>query len=247
MKPILFIFSLLSILAFTSCGKGSNFKSSALSPAADEDCEGCTERGLNAPVGPQPLPSPRTDFDADSSNPRRSTLRFPEFDPRWGLTKRIYEKAVAYFEENKGSMANPRYFTVVDFNLSASRERFFLFDLSTGSVEKHAVAAGKNSDPGDSGFATHFSNEPESKMSSLGFYETLETYNGTHGLSLRLKGLSESNSNAESRQIVMHPATYVKDAVPHAGRSWGCTAIDPKYSASVISRVKGGSVILVDR
>ena len=82
-------------------------------------------------------------------------------------------------------------------------------------------------------------------MSSLGFYRTLTTYNGKHGYSLKLAGLSPTNSNAEARAIMMHPADYVVDGV-RAGRSWGCTAIDPKTSKDVIDRVKNGSIMLVD-
>ena len=84
-------------------------------------------------------------------------------------------------------------------------------------------------------------------MSSLGFYRTLQTYNGKHGLSLRLEGLSPTNSNAAEPAIVMHPADYVSDSAPKAGRSWGCPALDPNESSSMISRVKNGSVLLIDR
>ena len=67
------------------------------------------------------------------------------------------------------------------------------------------------------------------------------------GLSLRLEGLSPTNSNAAERAIVMHPADYVSDSAPKAGRSWGCPALDPNVSSSMISRVKNGSVLLIDR
>lgn len=239
MKKLLPFLAAASLLTLVSCGKKS----------ADEACPSgsCTEQSLNAPVGPQPPPEPHVPYEGKPGNPPRDSLRFPDFDPQWGLTRRLYDKASEYYEQNRGAVPNPRYFTIVDFNLSASSKRLFLFDLSSGKVEKHAVAAGKNSDPDNSGFATHFSNQEGSEMSSLGFYQTLQTYNGTHGLSLRLEGLSPTNSNAESRAIVMHPATYVDDSVPHAGRSWGCTAIDPSVSAGIINRLKNGSLILVDR
>jgi len=233
--------AVLASITLTSCGKNES------NPASGETCESCTEQSLNAPVGPQPAPEPMVEYDAVPTNPKRSTLRFPAFDPSWGLTKRIFDKAVVYYQRNQATIPNPRYFTIVDFNLRATQKRLFLFDLSNGSVERHAVAAGKNSDPDNNGYATQFSNVEGSKESSLGFYRTLTTYNGTHGLSLKLAGLDSTNSNVERRAIVMHPANYVSDATPFAGRSWGCTAIDPKISASVIARLKNGSGMLVDR
>jgi hypothetical protein len=48
-------------------------------------------------------------------------------------------------------------------------------------------------------------------MSSLGVYKTAETYNGKHGLSLRLDGLSPTNSKARERAVVVHGADYVED------------------------------------
>ena len=192
----------------------------------EESCSktACNETEINAPVGPQPPAEIPLPYDSVPGNPPRENLRFPLFQSAWGLNRSIYEKAVTFFEMNKGQIANPRYFTIVDFNRPSFAKRLYLFELSAGTVETHAVAAGKNSDSDGDGLATDFSNEPESKMSSLGFYRTLETYNGAHGLSLRLDGLNPSNSNAFKRAIVVHPAAYVSDAVPKAGRSWGCPA-----------------------
>lgn len=186
-------------------------------------------------------------YDQDPGNPPRDSLRFPDFNPSWGLTRKIYEKAVAYYEKNRTVIPNPRYFSIVDFNLHQSKKRLFLFDLSNGGVERHAVAAGKGSDADGDGYATRFSNEPGSNMSSLGFYQTLQTYSGDHGYSLRLAGLDPTNSNAEARAIVIHPAAYVSDDPTRAGQSWGCPAIDPDVSKRIIDKVRNGSMLLMDR
>ncbi len=217
-------------------------------PEQEETCQGdsCSERDINAPVGVQAEEAPVDDYDSIAGNPARSTLRFPIFDPSWSLSRAIFEKAMHYFEQNKNSIPNPRYFMVVDFNLHSSKKRLFVFDLSNGTVQKHNVAAGKNSDPDGNGYATRFSNTPNSKMSSLGFYQTLHTYTGGHGLSLRLRGLSGTNSNVEARDVVMHPANYVSDS-GRAGRSWGCPAIDPAISQGLIAKVKNGAMLLIDR
>lgn len=231
-------------ILLTACGKAG----SPVTSAEEEICseEACNEQSLNEPVGPQPEQEPEVAYDMVASNPARATLRFPAFSSSWGLKRATYDKAARYFNANKNSIANPRYFMVVDFSKHSSARRFFLFDLSNGKVERNNVAAGKNSDPDVNGYATLFSNVEGSKKSSLGFYRTGTTYNGKHGLSLHLHGLSSTNSNAYSRAIVIHSADYVKNGVK-AGLSWGCPALDPAVSANVIGRVKNGAMLLIDR
>jgi hypothetical protein len=79
-------------------------------------------------------------------------------------------------------------------------------------------------------------------MSSLGFYLTAETYNGEHGYSLRLDGLSSTNSNARERAIVIHAADYVAPG-EKIGRSWGCPAVEPRYHQQIIDELKEGALI----
>ena len=80
-------------------------------------------------------------------------------------------------------------------------------------------------------------------MSSLGLYRTAETFNSQHGYSLRLDGLSPTNSKVRARGIIMHPASYVSDRKEYAGRSWGCFALDPAVSASTITKLKGRALL----
>ena len=79
--------------------------------------------------------------------------------------------------------------TVIDFNKSSKKERFFIIDLSTYSIiHESLVAHGKNS---GWDIPSSFSNLENSHKSSLGFYVTGETYVGKHGLSLKLNGLEK--------------------------------------------------------
>ena len=84
-------------------------------------------------------------------------------------------------------------------------------------------------------------------MSSLGVYLTLDSYIGEHGLSLHLKGLEATNSNAEVREIVLHGAAYVSDEIaatqPRLGRSLGCHAVDANLSSPLVTQLMGGSLI----
>lgn len=231
------------ILTLTACGAVPN--------PADQECTttSCSEADINAPIpGTPDSAEPVTDDSREpASDPiAEATYRFPAFSSGWGMSRDMYDKAVDYYARNSRSLANPRYVTVIDMSKHSSVKRWFLFDLKLVKVERYLTTHGTNSDKNNDGYAESFSNVNGSKQSSLGFYKTSTTYTGSNGHSLKLDGLSSTNSNARARAIVVHPATYVDESVPRAGRSWGCPALDPKYAKSVIDRIKGGSLMLID-
>lgn len=79
-------------------------------------------------------------------------------------------------------------------------------------------------------------------MAPLGFYLTAETYFGEHDYSLRLDGLTTTNSNARARAIVIHGATNVRN-LPLIGRSYGCPALEEGETTSVIDMIKKGALM----
>lgn len=164
-------------------------------------------------------------------------------DPNRVIPAKLREAALAYFDVNKKNFANQKYITVVDFSAHSSRARFFIVDMATGKVQALHVSHGKNSDTNNDGYAERFSNKSGSEASSVGFYRVSEPYNGSHGYSVRLDGLSSTNSNVRARAVVIHPADYVSEKKSKAGRSWGCLALDPLYSSKVISLLKNGSML----
>lgn len=166
-------------------------------------------------------------------------------DPDHLVPKDLLAKALDYFDKNQAIIKNKNYLVVINFKQHNSKERFYIIDMQSGHVEKYLTAHGKNSDPDFDGYATLFSNTPNSEMSSLGFYLTAETYQGSHGLSLALDGLSPTNSNARSREIVIHGASYVTPG-DKIGRSWGCPALDLRYYVEVINQIKNGVLIYAD-
>lgn len=166
------------------------------------------------------------------------------FQASWGLKQQVYREAMQAYVVNPWK--NERFAMVVDFSQPSKNRRLYLFDLKNKTVSRHNVAVGKNSDRDNDGIADSFSNVPGSNESSLGLYRTAETYNGRHGLSLRLDGLLGSNSNARSRAIVIHGATYVVDGV-RAGRSHGCPAVDMKIFKGLIEKTKGGAMLYIGR
>lgn len=135
---------------------------------------------------------------------------------------------------------------VIDYSLPSTKPRLWVFDLNSGSlVYQELVAHGRNS--GDN-LAHAFSNNPSSLQSSLGLYETLDTYDGDNGYSLRLQGLEPGiNDHAYDRAIVMHGAAYVSEGfiqkVGRIGRSWGCPAVRREIARPLIDSLKGGNYV----
>ena len=167
---------------------------------------------------------------------------YSHLDPDHLIPTKILQTAVNYYDEHLANIPNKRFLGLIDFKQHNSRERFYIVDMESGRVEKYLVAHGKNSDSNFDGYATKFSNVNDSKMSSLGFYLTAETYSGAHGYSLRLDGLSTTNSNARVRDIVMHAADYVTPG-KKIGRSFGCPAVETRYHQQIIDQIKEGSLL----
>ncbi len=138
--------------------------------------------------------------------------------------------------------------TVCDFNLPSTEKRLWVIDILSGKVLFNTlVAHGMGS--GDE-YARSFSNEENSHQSSLGFYVTGDTYNGEHGLSLKLNGMDYGfNDAAMSRGIVVHGANYVSETYiagnAKLGRSWGCPAVPDKLKQAIIKVIQGGTCLFI--
>ena len=141
------------------------------------------------------------------------------------------------------------YITIIDFSKPSNEERFFVIDLENKKVDFSTyVSHGKNTGLDT---AVKFSNKMNSYQSSLGFYLTINTYEGSNGYSLRLKGLEPGiNSNAMDRHIVVHGADYATkefmEKYGFLGRSLGCPAIPEDISKEVIDYIKGGTVLYIN-
>ncbi len=145
-----------------------------------------------------------------------------------------------------GAIDTPPTLTLIDYSRPSVEPRLWVFDLATGDLLfRELVAHGRNT--GDN-LATKFSNDMDSRQTSLGLFVTDDPYVGSNGYSLRLDGLDVGfNDRARDRAIVMHGAPYVDPNLAAAqgriGRSWGCPALRPAIASRVIDRIRGGSVI----
>jgi len=189
---------------------------------------------LNA-RGPRPAPAAFA-----TSNWNRGSLG--------AIDRRVFDLALgaASCAVQSGAVSDPSTLTVIDYSKSSAEKRLWVFDLrSHALLYEELVAHGKGS--GDR-FATAFSNNPESHQSSLGLFETQDTYSGKNGYSLRLKGLDAGfNDRALERAIVMHGAPYVSEAsaksLGRVGRSWGCPAVRPAVAHEIIDRIRGNGLL----
>lgn len=171
------------------------------------------------------------------------------------LPRAAFLRTIEFMSKNRKLVRNRRYVGLVDFSKSIATPRFFVVNLRTGAVGKFHVSHGKGSDPNRTGRPQSFSNINGSQMSSLGFYLTKNPYHGRFGYSMRLRGLSSTNSRAESRAIVLHPY-YVGPGFEHIyarhmGRNCvnggclteGCFGVSPKVVDHLVENFQGGAII----
>jgi hypothetical protein len=169
---------------------------------------------------------------------------------KMGLSEQAFNYAMKGFNYlvQQGRLSKDNIISIVDFTLPSYRKRLYVIDLENYRVlfntyVAHGVNSGKE-------YANQFSNQPSSYKSSLGFYETLGTYNGQHGYSLKLDGLEKGiNDNANSRAIVIHAADYVDESLIRSqgfiGRSWGCPALPEKLHKPIIDKIRNGSCLFI--
>jgi hypothetical protein len=146
----------------------------------------------------------------------------------------------------QGLLDGFHHLAVIDYSLPSTQPRLWVFDVDRGRLLfQELVAHGRNT--GEQ-LAARFSNAEGSRMSSLGLFQTADTYYGHNGYSLRLRGLDAGfNDNALSRAIVMHGAPYVSEAIAEQlgrlGRSWGCPAVRQEVARMMIDTLKGGALL----
>lgn len=181
--------------------------------------------------------------DSNKKSVEFDIKQYPNLDPNGYVPKYLLNDAMNFFNRYRNQFKNQNYIAMIDFRQNSSNRRLYIMNLNTGEVTGYLVAHGKNSDSNNDGLATQFSNSNGSLMSSVGAYMTAETYSGKHGFSLRLDGLQPTNSNARERALVIHPADYIGGGLSRQGRSFGCPALEPKYSRDVILKLKDGALL----
>lgn len=197
----------------------------------------------------------------NNNAPQNISTPTPNTKPEVGLAHKIlykqiglssilkfeaFEQALQGYEQldptNKGIL------TVIDFSLPSTEKRMVVIDMVDKKVLYHNVVShGRAS--GEK-YATSFSNRHESHQSSLGFYVTQNTYQGSNGYSLRLDGLEKGiNDQAKARAIVIHGADYANESIiastGRLGRSYGCPALPQRLNRPIINTIKDGTLVYI--
>jgi hypothetical protein len=167
-----------------------------------------------------------------------------------GLSREAFDYAYKGYKRlvEKKKLNNPAILTICDLSQSSDNKRLYILDLSENKVLLTSyVAHGRGS---GLKYASRFSNSARSHQSSLGFYITGSSYNGQHGLALKLTGLEAGFNNlATKRHIVIHGAAYMDDEFLQTnkfmGRSYGCPAVPRDECAAVINLIKDGTCLFI--
>ncbi len=195
--------------------------------------------------------SPSSNIEINTISKKSTANLYSDWNlKKSGLSKNAFDYAKKGFDNlvKHGKLLKSSILTIVDFSKASNQKRFFIVDMAKGLLlNSSLVAHGKNS---GTVYATDFSNEIDSYKSSVGFFITKGTYDGSNGYSLKLDGLEKGyNDNAESRAIVVHGAAYVSEEhiknAGYLGRSYGCPALPNATSEKIINKIKGGSCMFI--
>jgi hypothetical protein len=169
----------------------------------------------------------------------------PYIDPK------LKARALVALAANRSRIPHDDVIGIADFSRPSREPRFYIMDLRSGMLTQHLCAHGRGSDPGHSGWLEMFSNEVGSEATSSGAYLTGDAYFGKYGHSMRLTGLDHTNSNADTRAIVVHSAWYAEPRVVEEygklGRSEGCFALPGISHAEAMTRLGSGRLLYADK
>ena len=175
------------------------------------------------PVDPQVPPRP-PEIITSSLNTTRP------LDPRGQVRKELMDRAMAALDIHDHRITQRDRMYLVDFKKFSGEERLYEVDLHGGQITLMRTSHGRGSDPAHTGFATSFSNTPDSHMSSVGSYATAGASHGAQqGPNVLLDGLEYTNNLARERAIIIHGADYADPAFlareGKLGRSYGCFSV----------------------
>lgn len=167
------------------------------------------------------------------------------------LTYEAFEQGLIGYTNlyKRGELSRVDTLTIIDFSKPSNEVRLFIIDLCSQKViHKSLCSHGINS---GRLYAKKFSNENNSRQSSIGFYVTTTTYHSRkYELALRLRGMEYTNSHASSRGVVMHAAHYatyefLEKNGCQLGRSYGCPAVPADNFDQVVSDIKEGTCMFI--
>ncbi|HEX6641231.1 MAG TPA: murein L,D-transpeptidase catalytic domain family protein [Thermoanaerobaculia bacterium] len=193
------------------------------------------------------------ELEAEVTSALEALSRFVATSSHPDALRSAFHAYFAFKADNPGRVRKP-YLYFVDYGLSNSTRRGYVFDMETLALVDgpFTVAHGRGSSRGRNGVPSRFSNRPGSAMTSLGLYVTQETYGfvGHAGgrtyrsVGLRLQGVSgDFNDAARSRGVVAHGAPYM--SARDAGRSEGCPALEERRAQRLLPMIANGALVFL--
>ena len=169
-------------------------------------------------------------------------------DPKSLIRKPLLDAALAAMDQHADRVTRKDAIYLVDFSLHSSKPRLFRLSLATGAARAFRTTHGLGSDVERTGYATRFSNLPNSDASSLGAYVTAGQSAGQRdGANVLLDGLDPTNSEARARSLIVHAAPYCEipflDRFGQLGRSDGCFALSHRDLRDLRGDLDAGRLI----
>ncbi|MCA0397150.1 MAG: murein L,D-transpeptidase catalytic domain family protein [Bacteroidetes bacterium] len=133
---------------------------------------------------------------------------------------------------------NTEFAFLVDMSVKSNKNRFFVVNLKTFTIEMSAlVAQGRGSERLN--LDKDYSNRPGSNCSSLGVYKVGKPYEGDFGRSYKLYGMDASNKNAYARAIVLHAMGTIPNRETNfpIWQSEGCPSVSPSVLEALGAKI----------
>ena len=160
--------------------------------------------------------------------------------------------AMQWYNKEKRKLWNSKYLTVVDYSKPVSKNRLYIINMQTLTVENCVPTwHGKNS--WNTQTTSKFSNTPNSKQTSIGFFRTpsgLKSNSKWTWKWLFLNWMEYSNNNAGNRWIAVHPVwSFFYSRTEKGHKAWdstseGCITIrSADNPGEIMNKIKGDSLI----
>jgi L,D-transpeptidase-like protein len=155
-----------------------------------------------------------------------------------------HAEAKKFCKENK---FNENYYFLIDLSVHSGKNRFYVYDFKKSKItDKNLVTHGA-CDHFEENLMKYskvkFSNTVDSHCSMKGKYKIGKRDYSSWGINVKywLKGLEESNKNAEERVVVLHSWTKIanKEIFPnYSPLSWGCPAVSDLFMKKLDKKLK---------
>ena len=166
-----------------------------------------------------------------------ATFTFKCSNEKQSSSNNLMSKAAEALTYCKGNNLNTELCILIDMRVHSGKKRLYIYNFKTDSIISSGLCShgcGNNPWAGDETKNNPvFSNIPDSHLSSLGKYKIGNRGYSNWGINVnyKLHGLESTNSNALSRDIVLHSWKMIpnQEMFPNGTpEGWGCPAVSDK-------------------